>query len=74
MFVEVGAEYVHRGSWSSPTSAVAEKTVMGRGQQPVLLKTEVDLPVEGEDASSLEAHQQWLCAESESWCLTKAAD
>ncbi|KAM7284933.1 uncharacterized protein ISCGN_031931 [Ixodes scapularis] len=29
-------------------------------------------PVEGEDASSLEAHQQWLCAESESWCLTKA--
>ncbi|KAM7298904.1 hypothetical protein ISCGN_019471 [Ixodes scapularis] len=34
--------------------------------------TGVAPPVEGEDASSLEAHQQWLCAESESWCLTKA--
>lgn len=36
------------------------------------LQTGAAPPVEGEDASSLEAHQQWLCAESESWCLTKA--
>ncbi|KAG0417273.1 hypothetical protein HPB47_005738 [Ixodes persulcatus] len=39
-----------------------------------LYKNGVALPVEGEDASSLEAHQQWLCAESDSWCLMKAAD
>ncbi|CAN7942220.1 unnamed protein product [Ixodes pacificus] len=52
---------------------VQATTKIASGAHALLLKmTGVALPVEGEDASSLEAHQQWLCAESEIWCLTKA--